>query len=191
MPDEQDKSLRKWRRVRKRWQRRAVWSGVLLVVIFMMQAADRTTVFPHWRVAALRWVDDAAAPHWTGRLLDDTSDDAPLAPGEIAVYMGRHNETRVLGVFKSNTFVWTYGANAIDAPSPDLAAVLLPIIDQSPQSEMCNGLRARLQYDWTDRVNWPHAMFIVLSLPLLALCLHATRLGFGAPNVDERPPARA
>jgi hypothetical protein len=191
MPDDQDKSLRKWRRVRKRWQRRAIWSGVLLVVIFLMQASDRTTVFPHWRVAAIRWVDNTPAPHWKGRLLADTADDAPLAPGEVPVFMGRHSEIRTLGILKSNTFVWTYGANAVAAPSPDLTAVLLPLTEQGPRTELSEGLRERLQYGWIERVNWPHAMFVVLSLPLLALCLHATRLGFGAPSVDERPPARA
>ena len=25
-----------------------MWSGLLLIVIFLMQAADRTSVFPHW-----------------------------------------------------------------------------------------------------------------------------------------------
>jgi hypothetical protein len=196
MTDEQTKSLRSMLRARRRWRRRAVWSGLLLVLIFMMNAADRTTAFPHWRVAALRWIPDATGGRWDGRLLDDPSSTGELAAGEVAVYMGRHSEERVLGILKQNTYVWTYGVHSINAPMPDLPATLLPVIARAkssgnPTSDYAAGLHERLQYGWLERINWPHAFFVVLSIPLLGLCFHATRLGFGGPGIDERPAARA
>jgi len=195
MSDDQDNATRTMRRIRRRWRRRAVWSGVLLLVIFMMNAADRSTAFPNWRVAALRWTPDAGSGRWEARLLSDHSDESPLQPGEVPVYMGRHSEERVFGVLKQNTYVWTYGACALDAPSPDLAAALLPVIARSEASgardDYAEGLRERLQYGWVERVNWPHAFFVLLSVPLLGLCFHATRLGFGGPPAGERAAKRA
>jgi hypothetical protein len=182
------------RRIRRRWRRRAIWSGVLLVVLFMMNAADRTTVFPHWRVAAVRWSDATGVGHWDARLLEHPSDETPLAEGEVPVFMGRHSEDRILGFLKWNTFVWTYGANAVAAEPPDLKALLLPLTIDAPQdglhaADLAAGLRERLLYSWVERLNWPHAMFMVLSLPLLALCFHATRLGFGAAASGARQAA--
>lgn len=196
MPEPHDNARRSPGSARRRWRRRAVWSGVLLMVIFMMNAADRTTAYPSWCVAALRWVPTESGGRWDARLLPEPSDEAALAPGEVAVYMGRHSEERVLGILKQNTYVWTYGAQAVDAPAPDLAATLLPAIARAESSGAAPlgyaaGLRERLQYGWLERVNWPHAFFVVLSIPLLALCFHATRLGFGAPDAGERAPTRA
>lgn len=196
MNDEQTNALRTTRRVRRRWQRRAVWSGILLVLIFAMHAADRTTAFPHWRVAALRWIPDAGSGRWDARLLDDPTDTSELAQGEVAVYMGRHSEERVFGILKQNTYVWTYGMHAVDAPTPDLPATLLPVIDRAESAgnasnDFAAGLRERLHYGWLERINWPHAFFVVLSIPLLGLCFHATRLGFSGPKAGEREPTRA
>lgn len=196
MPEPHDTARRSPDSARRRWRRRAVWSGVLLVLIFMLNAADRGTAFPNWRVAALRWVPDAGTGRWEARLLADPTDASELAPGEVAVYMGRHSEERTFGILKQNTYVWTYGAHAIDAPAPDLAATLLPVIDRAESagaasSEFTAGLRERLRYGWIQRINWPHAFFVILSIPLLGLCFHATRLGFGAPDAGEREPTRA
>lgn len=196
MTDEQTKALLTMRRIRRRWQRRAIWSGILLVLIFAMNASDRTTAFPHWRVAALRWIPEAGSGRWDARLLEDPTAGSELAQGEVAVYMGRHSEERVFGILKQNTYVWTYGANSVDAPPPDLAATLLPVIAREESAgnrsnDFTAGLRERLQYGWIERINWPHAFFVILSIPLLGLCFHATRLGFSGPKASEHEPTRA
>ncbi len=109
MTDEQTNSLRTMRRIRRRWQRRAVWSGSVLVPISTTHAVD--TPIP------------------------DLSGDRPCVVHELWI--------------------------------------------------------ERLHDGCPERINWLPAFFLVLSVPLLGLCFHATRLGFSGPKDGERGPTRA